>query len=93
LDGEPVGICVGDSSRAEFGATYVRTLGVIPSARGRGIARWLLRCAAADAARAGLRSVALAVDSENTTGATALYESVGMRAVQVIDVHRLELGP
>ncbi|MDI1289862.1 MAG: GNAT family N-acetyltransferase, partial [bacterium] len=48
LDGRPVGICLLDDSKAEFGEGYVRTLGVIPSARGRGVATWLLACAAAD---------------------------------------------
>lgn len=85
-DGEPVGLCIIDDSRAEFGDSYVRTIGVLPSARGRGIARWLLGCAVADAAARGRTGIGLSVDGENTTGATALYESVGFRARHVIDV-------
>jgi mycothiol synthase len=86
LDGRDVGICILDESKAEFGEGYVRTLGVLDSARGRGIGRWLLECAAADAVARGRTGLALAVDGENTTGATALYESVGFATRHVIDV-------
>jgi hypothetical protein len=36
---------------------------------------------------------ALTVDSENRTGAPALYERVGMRSVQVSHTHVKELRP
>lgn len=88
LDGVDVGLCILDDSRAALDADYVRTLGVVPQARGRGVARWLLECAAADAAARGRSSIHLTVDGENTTGATALYESVGYRIDEVIDVWR-----
>jgi ribosomal protein S18 acetylase RimI-like enzyme len=87
LDGEPVAMCIVDDSQAEADEGYVRTLGVLSSARGRGIGRWLLQCAAADAVRHGRTAIALAVDGANTTGATALYESVGYRVRQEIDVY------
>ncbi len=86
LDGQPVGICLLDDSKAEFGEGYVRTLGVVPAGRGRGVATWLLACAAADCAARGRTAIALSVDGENTTGATALYASVGYVTRQVIDV-------
>lgn len=86
LDDDPVALCLLDDSRAEFGEGYVRTLGVVPRARGRGIARWLLGCAVADASARGRSGVALSVDGENATGATELYESVGFTARYVIDV-------
>ena len=54
--------------------------------RGRGIARWLLECAAADAVARGRTGLALAVDGESTTGATALYASVGFTVQRAIDV-------
>ena len=85
-DGEVVAECTADDSRAEFGQSYVRTLSVLPVARGLGIARWLLRSQFAQAAREGRRAVMLTVDSESPTGATRLYESVGMQPVQVIDL-------
>jgi ribosomal protein S18 acetylase RimI-like enzyme len=87
LDGKPVGLCIVDDSKAEFGEGYVRTLGVLSHARGRGIGRWLLQCAAVDAARHGRAVIALTVDGANTTGATALYESVGYRIRQEVDVY------
>jgi len=87
LDGEPVGLCMGDDRRAGDGEAYVRVLGVIPSARGRGIATWLLLSAFAQAAREGRTAVALNVDSDNTTGAVGLYERVGMRATEVVDLY------
>jgi ribosomal protein S18 acetylase RimI-like enzyme len=87
LDGQPVAMCIVDDSKADFGEGYVRTLGVLERARGRGIGRWLLECAAADAVRRGRTAIALAVDGANTTGATALYESVGYRTRQVIELY------
>ncbi len=86
LEGRDVGLCIMDDSKEEFGEGYVRTLGVVESARGRGIGRWLLECAAADSVARGRSGLALAVDGENTTGATVLYESVGFATRQVIDV-------
>lgn len=84
LDGEPVGLCIQDDSRADRGGGYVRVLGVVPKARGRGIATWLLRSAFAQAATEGRAFVGLTVDSDNTTGATALYERAGMTPERVI---------
>ena len=86
LDGVDVALCILDDSRESLGCSYVRTLGVLPQARGRGIARWLLACAAADAVTRSRSAVMLTVDGENTTGATALYESVGYRIDEVIDL-------
>ncbi|MEZ5118181.1 MAG: GNAT family N-acetyltransferase [Candidatus Nanopelagicales bacterium] len=93
LHGRPAALLVLDDSRAELGDGYVRTLGVLPWARGRGLARWLLHVAFADAAARGHTGVALTVDSENTTGATRLYEGVGMRPIRVIDAFRGTLDP
>jgi len=91
VDGEVVAECTADDSRASFGHSYVRTLGVLPRARGRGIGRWLLQCQFTQAAREGRSHVLLTVDSENTTGATRLYESVGMQPYHVIDLMRRPL--
>lgn len=86
LDGEPVGVCLLDNSKAEHGEDHVRRLGVLPSARGRGIGRWLLECAAAEAAARGQSALTLSVDGANTTGATRLYESVGFAIRHVVDM-------
>jgi mycothiol synthase len=58
---------------------WVDVLGVLAPWRGRGIAGALLRRSFATFAGRGLRQVLLSVDAENPTGATRLYERVGMR--------------
>jgi ribosomal protein S18 acetylase RimI-like enzyme len=88
LDGSPVGVLECDDRFAEEGSGYVPELGVVPSARGRGIAKFLLRHAFAVDAAAGRTGTLLHVDTDNVTPALDLYESVGMRAVLVIDAWR-----
>ncbi len=65
---------------------WVGYLGVRTEGRGRGIGAALLREAFARFAARGGRTVVLNVDAENTTGATALYERVGMRVVNRWDL-------
>lgn len=60
---------------------WVAELGVRASHRGRGIGAALLRRCFAELAARGTPSVFLNVDAQNPTGATALYERVGMRVV------------
>jgi mycothiol synthase len=72
-------ICKVHPGDSELG--WVQTLGVRRPWRGRGLGRALLLNAFAEFKRRGLRRAGLGVDAENPTGATALYESVGMRAV------------
>jgi ribosomal protein S18 acetylase RimI-like enzyme len=91
VDGRPAGLCIVDATREDLGEAYIPILGVVPWARGRGVAAWLLRLAFAEAANRGLAAVTLNVDSENHTGATRLYERVGMSAVAVIDAWRRPL--
>jgi mycothiol synthase len=86
LDGRPVGGLVGTDQFAEDeNAGYVRTLGVLREARGRGVATALLHTYFAAAAGQGRAAVILHVDVANATGALGLYESVGMRPVLQID--------
>lgn len=92
LDGNPVGGIAQDHSRADRGLGYIRTLGVLKQARGRGIGGWLLQAAFADAARRGLNGVSLGVDSENASGAADLYVRNGMHAEQTIDAFRRPTG-
>lgn len=70
-------------------AGYVQRLGVVPSARGRGIAKALLLSSFAHMRERARTAALLHVDSANATGATRLYESVGMTPVVVIDAWRL----
>lgn len=64
---------------------YVGRLGVSPEARGLGLAKCLLRHAFATDAAAGLDGTMLHVDTNNPTPALGLYESVGMRTVEIAD--------
>jgi ribosomal protein S18 acetylase RimI-like enzyme len=70
------------------GCGYIARLAVVEAARGRGLAKLLLRHAFARDARAGRIGTILHVDTNNPTPALGLYESVGMRPVLVIDVWR-----
>ncbi|GAA0404021.1 putative acetyltransferase, GNAT [Acrocarpospora corrugata] len=75
-NGRPVGAL---TASAEDDRGWVGEVGVVPSHRGRGIGAHLLRLSFATFAGRGLRDAMLNVDSGNPTGATVLYESVGMR--------------
>ena len=76
--GVPVGALV---ARAGDDCGWVDWLAVLASHRGRGIGTALLRRSFAAFAGRGLPRVLLNVDAENVTGATAVYERVGMRVV------------
>lgn len=70
----------GAASRG-FSEGYTELLGVRRQFRGRGVARALLADAMRRFAAAGLEVASLDVDSENQTGALALYEKMGYSAV------------
>ena len=65
---------------------YVGRLGVVPSARGRGLAKFLLRNAFAIDSAAGRRGTILHVDTGNPTPAVALYTGAGMRPDLISDI-------
>lgn len=71
---QPVGALVGTQAGT---ASYVAYIGVVEAARGRGVAKGLLRTVIADAAARGRDRVGLEVDSDSETGAHRLYESMG----------------
>ena len=64
------------------GGGWVGAIGVRKPWRGRGIGRALLLHAFGEFHRRGDVHVGLGVDAENPTGATRLYESVGMRVTK-----------
>ena len=66
----------------EPGVGWVGTLGVRKAWRRRGLGEALLRRSFAMLHARGLRKVRLGVDAENTTGATRLYERVGMHVIR-----------
>ena len=65
---------------------WVDYLAVSASHRGRGIGPALLRRSFAMFADRGVRRVLVSVDAQNPTGATAVYERVGMRIVNAWDL-------
>jgi ribosomal protein S18 acetylase RimI-like enzyme len=79
LDGPRcVAVCIGSLRYAQAGLGYVETLGVLREYRSRGIGRHLLLDAMARDSAKGLSGTSLHCDATNPTGATQLYESVGM---------------
>lgn len=73
-----VGVCIASKRYAPGGLGYVENLGVLREYRGRGIARHLLTDAFRRDRSKGMAGTALHCDATNPTGATQLYESVGM---------------
>ena len=68
-------------------------IGVRVAWRRRGIGEALLRLAFCELYARGRRRVGLGVDAENTTGATRLYERVGMEVAWRDDAYEKLLQP
>jgi mycothiol synthase len=79
IDGRAVGCreCNDNFLKTE-NCNYIGRLAVIPEARGRGLAKYLLQDAFALDAAAGRTGTILHVDSSNPTPAVGLYLNVGM---------------
>jgi len=73
-------------------AGWIEEVGVLPAFRGRGLGALLLRRAFARLADARVREVRLNVDAQNATGATRLYERVGMRVHREWLVYEKPIG-
>ncbi len=71
---------------------WVNLLAVRPAWRRRGLGEALLRESFREFHARGERQVALGVDVQNPTGATRLYERVGMRPLWEAVVYRKELA-
>ena len=76
---------------ADPGFGWIGTLGVRRAWRRRGLGEALLHRSFAALHARGYRRVRLGVDTENTTGATRLYERVGMHAIRRQNTWQLEL--
>ena len=88
-DGEDVaGFLIGGM---EEDRGWVHSLGVRKPWRGIGVAKALLLMSFREFAARGQPVVSLEVDAENPTGATALYEGVGMRVGRRYDVYERKL--
>ncbi|KPI08735.1 GCN5-related N-acetyltransferase [Actinobacteria bacterium OK074] len=70
---------------------WIRSLGVLSQARGRGIGGHLLQHAFAAFAARGRDTVGLGVDTENTTDALRLYEHHGMKLHYAVRTWQVEL--
>lgn len=92
-DGDIVGVTKASGRSAENSTGYVAELAVLPSHRGRGIARALLLETFEAYRQAGRRRGELTVDTENTTGALGLYTSVGLRPDIEVHSYTCEVAP
>ncbi|MDT0203802.1 GNAT family N-acetyltransferase [Nocardioides sp. AE5] len=84
---EPAGALVGTVSESSTGpdGSYVAYIGVLSSARGRGVAKGLLKTVIADAAERGRDRVGLEVDADSSTGADQLYVGMGWKTKYVTE--------
>jgi mycothiol synthase len=73
------------------GGGWIAALGVRRAWRGRGLGKALLLHSFGEFVRRGTTRVSLGVDAENPTGATRLYESVGMHVELEQVVYEKEL--
>lgn len=90
---EVVGASLNYPERADDpGHGFVGTIGVRRPWRRRGVGEALLRRSFALLHARGLRKVRLSVDSQNPTGATRLYERVGMSVLRRSNTWERELA-
>jgi mycothiol synthase len=86
-DGAVLGYALGyvyeaDSHALGYDEVHLGQIGVLPSARGRGLASAVIAEVLGRAAQAGCSHAGLGVDTGNVTGALRLYESLGFRTVR-----------
>jgi len=72
---------------------YFGQIGVLPEARGRGLASAVIAAALHAAAASDCQAAGLGVDSDNVTGALRLYEGLGFRPVRARVSWALDLPP
>lgn len=72
---------------------WIRELGVRSAWRGRGIGKALLLQAFRGLEGKGMKRISLGVDSANATGATRLYDGVGMRVELQNDLYQKSIRP
>ena len=94
LIAEHSGEVVGMQTAVRFGDVgWIDIVGVRRPWRRRGVARAMLVRGFADLAARGCRSVRLNVDAGNETGATHLYEDVGMTVRRAWDLYERPIEP
>lgn len=80
-------------NRYRMGIGWIRTLGVRRSWRKRGLGEALLLHSFGEFYKRGTTTIGLGVDAQNPTGATRLYQKVGMVAVSEFVTYEKELRP
>ncbi len=89
---QPVGIIFGyNETEDDPDMGWVHTLGVRRPWRKRGVGRALLQYAFCEMYKRGRKRTGLGVDASSLTGATRLYQSIGMRIERVMYNFELEL--
>jgi ribosomal protein S18 acetylase RimI-like enzyme len=80
-------------NRYRMGIGWIRTLGVRRPWRKRGLGEALLLHSFGEFYRRGTKTIGLGVDAQNPTGATCLYQKVGMYAASEFITFEKELRP
>jgi len=80
-------------NRYRMGIGWIRTLGVRPPWRKRGLGEALLFYSFGEYYRRGMRTIGLGVNANNPTGATRLYQKVGMHPASEHVTYEKELRP
>ena len=91
IDGEAAGFLLASRRMAQENALYVALLGTLAAYRRRGVAAALLRHAFEVARREGFEHLRLGVDSDNPTGAPALYRQAGLEVMFATHAWRKDL--
>jgi ribosomal protein S18 acetylase RimI-like enzyme len=78
-------------NRYRMGIGWIRTLGVRRPWRKRGLGEALLLQSFGEFYRRGTKTIGLGVDAQNPTGATRLYQKVGMYAASEFVTYEKEL--
>src|SRR5512139_57165 len=78
-------------NRYRMGIGWIRTLGVRRPWRKRGLGEALLYQSFGEFYRRGMKTIGLGVDAQNPTGATRLYQKVGMYAASEFVTYEKEL--
>ena len=90
LSGEVAGFSI---NRYRMGIGWIRTLGVRRPWRKRGLGEALLLHSFGEFYKRGTKTIGLGVDAQNPTGATRLYQKVGMVAASEFVTYEKELRP
>ncbi len=90
IEDQRVAVAIGQNL-AGYG--WIKWIGVMKEHRGIGIGLALLRDQFERYWAMGIRAIGLGVDTDNTTGAKALYERAGMNQTRSYDAWEITLAP